>query len=138
MRAWLKSGSVRLLCPRRAAGKWMRMAPVDCVRLAVLGHLIRFGATIAEANCVIIENVDRHLEGLALSIGDVPWSQLSTALRGHEMTVSRGADGLAVDYATAFGRHPARHVRKAAKLTLQIGWIAAEVRERIAYQIGEC
>jgi hypothetical protein len=137
MRAWLKSGSVRLLVPRRAAGKWLRVSPVDCVRLAILGHLLRFGATIAEANGVIIDSVDRHLEGIALSVGDVPWPQIASALRGHSLAVSRDHDGLVVAYQTMFGGRPAKHNRRAALLTLEIGWIAAEVRERVKYQIGE-
>jgi hypothetical protein len=131
MRSWLTDNRIVLLVPRRSAGAWLRLAPIDVVRLAVAAQLLQFGFSIAESNEVLVEHLDRHLLGLSmLGEGGPPWHVLLSQMRGHSLAVSREHDGLAVTYSTMLGTKQAGHV--ASTLTVHVGWLCEAAHSRIS------
>jgi hypothetical protein len=134
MRGWLENDAVNLMLPRRASGAWLRVAPVDVVRLAALGHMVQGGFTIAEANAVLLDCVDRHIEAVVMVGGGAPWFLIESRFRGLTLQISREPDGMAVSIETMFGHRPARH--SAAVLSINIGHLASQARRRVRDKTG--
>jgi hypothetical protein len=134
-RDWIANGAIRLLAPRSAPGRWLRVSPADIVRLAVAGRLLAFGFTLAEANEIIRDHLDTRIEGAAsLADGGASWHLLENLLRGHALTVSREPDGIAVSFATIYGARTARHT--GATLTVEVGWICTAARKAVASKLS--
>ena len=129
IRNWLKGGAVRLLVPRSRPGAWLRCAPVDLVRLAIVGELVRFGFMLTEADNILASAIDPHVAGVALALGDIPWPILISRLYSHALTVSREPSGLAISYQTLTSRRTVPHTT--AMLEVFVGRIAREVCGRV-------
>jgi hypothetical protein len=128
-RGWLEGTALVLLVPRTASGAWLRVAPVDLVRLAVLGRLVQFGFRIAEAGAIVREHIDRQIEAVIMVGGD-----LESKLRGLSLNVSHEPSGLAVSVTTIFGTRPAKHTT--AVLSIAVGYLASEARKRVRERVG--
>jgi DNA-binding transcriptional MerR regulator len=96
LRHWLDRRQVALLVPQRSRGAWRRLQPADIVRVAVIGYLVRFGFTVAEAREVVEKHVDRRLFGVVAVCGDIPWPLLRGRLFGLVLEISRQRDGTVV------------------------------------------
>ncbi len=125
MRGWLKRDALHLLVPRRTAGAWLRVAPVDIVRMAVLGHLVRFGLTVAEGAAIVRDRVDRQIEGVVMVAGDAPWSILVGQFRGRTLTVARDRFGSPAVAPNRFSHH------SLAALHINLGAIAFDACRRV-------
>ncbi len=129
VRGWVESGALGLLAPRAEAGKWMRLAPVDVVRLAVFGSLLRWGFTMAEAAGIVAGYVDPHLAGLVLAAGNAPWHLVRNALLGLVLAVSREPDGrVAVSAHCMRGSRPVWHQN--AMLAVNVYQLVQSVHQR--------
>ena len=130
LRAWLRNDAVTLLVPRAGRGAWLRVAPVDVVRLAVLGRLVQFGFTVAEAAAIVRDRVDRQIEGVVMVAGDCPWPLLASQFHGRTLLIARDRFGSAT---VSFGRF-SQHAM--AALHLNLGAIVAEARRRVREHTG--
>lgn len=79
--------------PQPHSGAWRRFQPADVVRLAVIGRLMTFGFTVAEAHEIVVQYVDRALLAVVSVCGDIPWFLLRSRLYDFQLVVSRERGG---------------------------------------------
>lgn len=133
LRHVLGTGHVRLSADSaRQAGQWRRLAPVDAVRLAVLGALLRYGCTTDEAAEITGTALTRVLGSLEAARG-LPLAAIVARLSGLFLHVHMGRGRMAIPgrmNLTITAGPPAE--LHGHGVTLDLGAVASGVAERLA------
>jgi DNA-binding transcriptional MerR regulator len=129
LRHWFDRKQVTTIVPPQHAPRaYRRFQPADVVRLAVIGRLVAFGFTLAEAHEIVVQYVDSALWAVVSICGDIPWFLLRGRLYDFELVISRERGGEVS--VTRRGRRDDRP--SFAWLTLDVGQICSDVESRVA------
>ena len=116
--------------PEREPQKWRRFSPIDVVRLAVIGRLLRYGFTVAEANKILADTLDVALFAL-VSYRDLPISFVLDRLHNFVIFAARTPTGIVAKWRNRM----AQDAPGDSFLTVDVGLIAEGLRPALK-QIG--
>jgi DNA-binding transcriptional MerR regulator len=129
LRHWMDRKQITTIVPPQPqSGAWRRFQPADVVRISVIGRLVAFGFSVAEAHAIVREYVDSAITSVIAICGDCPWFLLRDRFYDFELAISRERGGEVS--VTRRGRRDDRH--SFAWLTVDVGQIAYDAESRVA------